>query len=370
MVATRPRLIVVIWVCVLGSLPILYWRMGWDPEAVTVDRLASERSVWNVPPPDPEPLVGDPSLPPEFQDGFKGNREVIKDLESPRVIYAVVQYPYLMDKLDQGKVPSGAEGQYRAADPKEVRRRQQEYHQAMVYTLAHPAVTQLNVLLNSTKDLGSLYYGLKHSCLEQLSNQTQESCIRLMVRKLVTYDLGHVMTYGDAFAYANQELSGFYVLLLNSDTYPIQSESHVEDGWSRLRPHHFGQHDRGVFMLSRESPACPGRPEFKLPPRPAAPCKKMAQWGSADAFVFRAPVPESVVREMKSFPTNYWGAENRAAAALKRAGYGPFLNPCTVLRLGHNHCSRVRVTGWNAPRINQGRGRSVTSRFLTQLPGD
>lgn len=366
MVATRPRLIVVVWVCLVGCLPIVYWRMERDSEPWTADRLVSEDSVWKTSP-DQQPLVEDPHLPLEFRDGFKRNRT--KHEEGPRVIYAIMQYPYLLDKLDQGKVPFGGEGKYRAADPKEVRRRQEEYHQAMMYTLAHPAITQLNVLLNSTKDLGGLYYGIKHSCLELLPNQTQASCIRLLVRKLVTYELGHVMTYGDAFAYANQELSGFYVLLLNSDTYPIHSTTE-QDGWMRVRPHHFGRNDQGVFMLSRESPACPGRPEFNLPPRPAAPCKKMAQWGSADAFVFRAPVPESVVREMKSFPTNYWGAENRAAAALKRAGYGPFLNPCTVLRLGHVHCSRVRVTGWNAPRINQGRGRSVVGRFLTQLPGD
>lgn len=371
--APPPRLVLLLWLGMASCLPVLWWRKGWlgggvslpttfqdeprgqefsnNPEFTHSVRYGEQRTV---PPPPPLPPLPVPKQP---------NKTAAVGREDRPFLHALVQYPYLGDKLRQGKVPVGV-NEHRDAHPDEVRRRQGEYHQAMFRTMTHPCVASMHVLLNQTKDLDALYRGLKEEGMK--ANLTEEECVQLIVFKLSTSVIDRQMTYGDAFSYANRRLGGQYVLLINSDTYPIAEA----EGWRRLRPWHFGAKDRTVFMLSRESPACPGRPAFKLPPHPPVPCKRMASWGSADGFVFRGPVPDSVVREMKTFPTNFWGAENRAAAAMKRAGYGPFLNPCEVLRLGHSHCSRVRVTGWNAPRINQGRGRSVVGRFLTQLPGE
>lgn len=371
--APRPKLVLVVWLFMAACLPVLWWRKGWldgvGPRKES-DDFFSEKDLSFLTRSEP---VGRDSYRSWFLESVKQSQMSTTNTKAPVMedgvkkpeafLQALLQYPYLGDKLKQGKVPVGV-GDHRKAHADEVRRRQSEYHQAMFWTLSHPVVANLHVLLNRSEDLSSLYVGLKQEGMR--AGMTEGECIRLIAFRLITHTVGHQMTYGDAFEYANRHMEGQYVLVLNSDVYPMANAN----GWRELRPHHFGQHNRTVFMLSRETPACPGRTRFGLPPHPAVPCQRMARWGSADAFVFRAPVPATVVRELISFPTNYWGAENRAAAAMKRAGFGPFLNPCEVLRMGHNHCSRVRVTGWNAPRINQGRGRSVVSRFLTQLPGD
>lgn len=81
-----------------------------------------------------------------------------------------------------------------------------------------------------------------------------------------------------------------------------------------------------------------------------------------------APVPAKVVKEMMPFPTHYWGAENRAAAALNRAGFTRLINPCNSLELWHEHCTRVRTAGTKVPRINRGAGLSKVAAYSASLP--
>ena len=269
-------------------------------------------------------------------------------------LHVVLQYSYVLDHLSLAVVPTGRAGQTRAATMPELHRRQREYDEAIRNTLSHPAVHCLHLLVNSSRDLRQV-----ERALHPVWTQDGPA---LPVGKLQLHVLEKSMTYGVALAYANQQLPGQYVVIMNSDVYPVGA------GWFDLQPKHFGPQNRTVFMLSRHAPRCPGRPAIDLPPRDPIPCTKMAGYGSADGFVFRAPVPQQVVEEMMPFPTYYWGAENRLAAALVRAKYGPLLNPCNILQLWHQHCSRVRVQGSKAPRINRGAGKSRVSRFVQQLP--
>lgn len=280
-------------------------------------------------------------------------------------LYLVMQYPWVMDKAELAVVPyrvqagRGQRGKvkHRPAQPQELERRQREYHYALARSLQHPQVAQLHLLLNRSSDLPRLLQGLGSVCGDHRAALPLRAKLRLRI-------LGQLMTYGQALDHINRHLAGRHVMLLNSDIYP------VGPGWSDLRPQHFGATNRSLFMLSRYSPPCPGYPDQNpapLGPRPARSCAWAAGVGSADAFVFRAPVPQAVVDEMLEIPTNYWGAENRAAAALHRAGYRPQLNPCRQLAVWHEHCSRVRVTGAKAPRVNRGAGKSRTAPFLESL---
>lgn len=137
-------------------------------------------------------------------------------------------------------------------------------------------------------------------------------------------------------------------------------------GWLRLQPEHFGHRNRTLFMLSRFSPACPETPTNT--PRDERSCRWASGIGSADAFLFVAPVSPKVVREMMPFPTNYWGAENRAAASLHRNGFRNLINPCQQLELWHEHCTRVRTSGTKVPRINRGAGMSKVAHYSAALP--
>lgn len=274
-------------------------------------------------------------------------------------IHVVLQYPNVMDKQDIAIIPYRVPGpqnagrgrvRHRPARPDELLRRQNEYHYALARTLLHPQVAQVHLLLNRSADLDPVLRGLGSVC------DPLDPVLRDKLRVRV---LGRLMTYGEAFSHINRYLSGRHAMLMNSDVYPVGG------GWRDLQPWHFGRNNRTFYMLSRFSPACPGRED--LGPRDVRTCPWAARVGSADAFVFRAPVPQPVVDEMMRFPTNYWGAENRAGAALYRSGFRPLYNPCRQLALWHEHCSRVRTTGAGAPRINQGSGMSRVAPYIDAL---
>ena len=177
------------------------------------------------------------------------------------------------------------------------------------------------------------------------------------------------MKYRDAFAYANWVLANHTVLITNSDVYPVGA------GWADLSPSRFGTRPKNgiVYMLSRYGPACPGHEASKedgepeLPPRKVFPCRTMANYGSADGFLFRSPVSAKATEAM-DFPTNYWGAENKVGAILRKYGRSRLLNPCQQLSLWHEHCSRVRTQGVSMPRVNQGKGAmSATARWMPAM---
>lgn len=282
----------------------------------------------------------------------------------PRVpLYALMQYPNVMDKLgvagvpyriapDQSNPRSRPRIGRRQAEYEELHRRQREYHYSLARVLWHPSVRQVHILLNRTADLDPMLRGLGQLCPKDLRG--------LPLYKLRVRALGRMMTYGQAFQHANEWLADRHVLLMNSDVYPVGS------GWLRLKPEHFGERNRTLFMISRFSPACPA--VGATGPRDERSCRWASGIGSADAFVFVAPVPDKVVKEMLRFPTNYWGAENRAAASLNRAGFRNIVNPCNVLELWHEHCTRVRTSGTKVPRINRGAGMSKTAPYSAALP--
>lgn len=321
----------------MATMPIFWWRRGW------VRLCAGGGNTRN-------PQLTEPN---NNNNNDRKSTTVKRNVKRHIYIDVILQYPYVLDKASGAMVPKGP-GKKRPATVAEVQQRQEEYHYAMRQTLQHPAFDRFHVLLNRSADLPHFETAVWRN-LTGVGNPPT----------VYTHVQGRQMTYGDAFAYANSHAGrrGRYILLLNSDVYPVGT------GWMDLRPRHFGRDNRTVFMLSRHSPRCPAAPDRGLRERPEIHCQKAAGYGSADGFLFRAPVPASVVQEMREIPTNYWGAENRAAAAMQRSGYyRRFFNPCLVLKLWHAHCSRVRISGAGAPRVNGGRGNSVTSRFITKLP--
>lgn len=323
--------LVLVWILMVALLPVVWWQLGWIGVSAPLDNTD---------------VVTPPSTSTESSDK-RASEELGPPTKFP--LELIFQYPYILDQGDQAIVPLGP-GKHRKATPGEVRARQQEYHEAMLMSLIHPAFYRVHVMLNRSQDALAFYDSV-------IVHAPPQATLRTKFRVL-----GRQMTYGDAFSYANLCCAGRYVLIINSDVYPFG------DGWDRLKTEHFGFMNRTVYMLSRYSPECPAQPTRNLKARPESTCERMAGYGSADGFLFRAPVPQRVVDEMKDFPTNYWGAENRAAAALRRVHYKQFLNPCKVLGLWHLHCTRVRVTGRDAPRINTGAANSVVAKFVPKLP--
>ena len=290
--------------------------------------------------------------------------------DAPLSVSAVLQYPNLLappagrhPDAVAGAVPGGAE---RPATTGDIEERQREYHYALARTLLHPAVGEVHLLLNDTAaDVPALLRGLAELC----------DLPAPLLEKLRVRGVGRLPTYGKLIAHANGALApGAAALVLNSDTYPVGR------GWGDLRAPHLAPRERGgevLYMLSRYTPRCPpggvgaaaprgGRDRWRGWSKPEM-CMDMGRRGSADALLFRVPTPARVAEDLRGIPTHYWGAENRAAAAFARAGYGRIYNPCNQLALWHRHCSGVRTAGPGVPRVNRGTGRSRKAKWIACL---
>lgn len=274
-------------------------------------------------------------------------------------LYVVIQFPNVLGTEATAEIPNRGRGAI-LPGPEGLRERQDEYAFAIARTLIHPAVAEVHVLINDTQPhTAGLTIGTdERLLLHDMGRFCGPAVRRAATKKLRLFDLGRPMVYADAFLYANEFLpTDSVALIMNSDVYP------VGPGWFQLGHEHFWsgpQHRRRVgFMLARYCPKCPNGLREKT-------CHEASKVGSADGFVFKVPVPDSVVKKT-NFPTNWWGAENRAGAALLGSAVGVLLNPCKQLALWHSHCSRVRSQGQRMPRVNRGAGHSAYAQWRNRL---
>ena len=134
--------------------------------------------------------------------------------------------------------------------------------------------------------------------------------------------------YSEFLEFINVELAGSLVLLSNSDILFDESLEYAV-------PHYFDSNPL-IFCLSRYNYHCPNTEchhDFCLPSL----CIK-SHGKSFDSFIFRSPVPKSLVLEA-NHPQDIIGAENRLMALFSKHNY-TVVNPCKSIITMHKHCVR------------------------------
>lgn len=158
--------------------------------------------------------------------------------------------------------------------------------------------------------------------------------------------------YADFFRYASSELRERVVILANTDV--------VFDGTLGLiAPSHFDRGDRG-FVLSVQPSPLNGLYKRRFGGECVATnrCTLGDYNGfnhggdSFDAYIFRAPLPQSLDLASVGHFMNMLGAENLAAHALERSGVS-LSNPCLFVKAFHWHCTAKTHRG--AGRVDKGR---------------
>jgi hypothetical protein len=233
------------------------------------------------------------------------------------VFHLVYQFPVLPVVLEKRNVSNQADELIKeynthvaAKNYFHRERRQWEYIDSLRRNLLNPHVATVNLLLERPTD---------KFFIEDLS--LYDPC-----GKLKLHPLHKRMHYKDAIEFANTQLKGNLTIIMNSDCY-------LGNGFDLIADK--SKFDNVVIPLSRwEGPNawCPDR-EYKH-------CLPVSTLGSADAFIFLSPLPDSINPKDYDYPQNVWGAENKLITALDRQRVR-LLNPCLVVQLIHNHCDQL-----------------------------
>ena len=227
---------------------------------------------------------------------------------------------------------------YNASD-RIIRQREKEYMRALDINLEHDHVKRIHVLTNDAEKLEQRLQNF------QLSDR----------RKLVIAERQHLKMTRDIYDYISENLVGVDVMFLNGDIY-------LGGGFDRVDPIVM-RRNKIMYALTRrvkkeescgEVDKCVGLSYYK---------------GSHDTFLFHLtePIPESALKHL-NFKFASWGVENVVMWVFQtKLGYC-LLNPCTILKTFHLHCTNLR--GTDRIRVNNinNTGRAFITKELVCVP--
>ena len=201
-----------------------------------------------------------------------------------------------------------------------IKQREQEYMSTLQINLDHDHVKRIHILSNNADKLEQRLMDF------QISNR----------RKLVIAQRKSVKMTRDIYDYISENLVGVDVMFLNGDIY-------LGDGFDRVDPIVMRK-NKIMYTLTRQvkkEESCGERDK----------CLERKYIGSHDTFLFHLtePIPESALQHLNlEFASR--GVENVVMWVFKtKLGYC-LLNPCTILKTFHLHCSKLRNT--NRIRVN------------------
>jgi len=190
--------------------------------------------------------------------------------------------------------------------------RQQEYNFCFVRNIHHPFVKKMHIFLENPDDMH--YYIL-------LAGPAHE--------KIQFIPFGSQPHYKDFIEYAQTNIStDRLICIMNGDilldpSLPAELIETYVQGLSMfgLTRHEFTNEQHTVCDLDT--------------------CNLIHNyWGSADAFIMRTPISQSIALDQINFKQNLFGAENVFQKHLKEAGYS-IKNPCYQIRIFHVHQHRA-----------------------------
>ena len=201
---------------------------------------------------------------------------------------------------------------YEASDQATIRQREQEYMKALQINLDHDHVKRIHIL---TTDADKLEQQLNDF---EISNKSKVVIAKRKSVKMTRY----------IYDYISENLVGVDVMVLNGDIYLGGGFEHVDPIVMRK--------NKIMYTLTRQV-----KKEENCGERDK--CRERGYIGSHDTFLFHLtePIPESALQHL-DFEFASWGVENVLMWVFKtQLGYC-LLNPCSILKTFHLHCSQLR----------------------------
>lgn len=238
-------------------------------------------------------------------------------------------------------------------------RRQEEYLHCLWQHIHQPGVENVHLLVEGAQALYHLRYQLHHrrnEAGEPLFSAAQRQKLIPVLRQP-----SPPSTYAMLFDYGNRVLPGKAVMLCNADVYlssthcPPHSSHPVDDLVALLdHPARGSAAPIGIALTRYE--VDPGKKDARsggTPPtdRPAIESAASINYaavaplineyrGSHDAFIYRSPVPHSLINAVHH-PQNSYQGENIVLHEFQQHGY-VMVNPSRTIRLVHQHHADVR----------------------------
>ncbi|XP_032241499.2 uncharacterized protein LOC5515775 isoform X2 [Nematostella vectensis] len=215
-------------------------------------------------------------------------------------------------KLHQGYLHVIIQFPVLSAHDSRMRDRQAEYMDTLEKNLLHELVREVHILCESSREV---------SFINNLQFPNTHKLV-LAVNK-------RRMRYSDAFRYASTRLIGKTSIIINADCY-------IGQGFEKLGT--WPRSQRIVYALTRHETAdniraCKTK-DFCGP--------NSTYIGSHDAFVLLPIRPLSATfLDAIDYRPDIAGAENVVIRALRKDGF-VVRNPCKILFIYHNHCSKAR----------------------------
>ena len=212
--------------------------------------------------------------------------------------------------------------------------REKEILLVLQRNLQHPLIKRIH-LLSENSTLARNYFKGKN-----LSN----------FEKLVIYHNNRSASYRDVIQYISNNLLNQTVVFTNEDIY-------LGDGFDKVNVANMRK-QKILYSLTRYK-----APEEWYDNTTYNGCGK-SYVGSHDTFLMHLTkkVPEAALKELE-YQMGNWGSENRLMWTFQKYMNFCLLNPCTILKTYHKHCSRLRYEG----RTQVNGGKSAFTGFTTRL---
>ncbi|CAH1777426.1 unnamed protein product, partial [Owenia fusiformis] len=217
--------------------------------------------------------------------------------------------------------------------------RQMEFVQTLSSNIKHPCVERIHLLVENV-DVEEYIKTLdtKHFLVSDVDT---------MVR---FYKLSNFPTYRDYAQYVNENLMFKNIAIMNADI-------SLGDGFNRIKDR-FLVERRVAYSLTRHSSLftkCPSNPNF---------CRQKYT-GSHDVHIFYMDTPfDKWSLHFLTYPINRLGAENLFMHVVAKRLNKTVLNPCSILKTHHNHCSGLRAADstTDKKRINWGKNYTYSTK--------
>jgi hypothetical protein len=197
--------------------------------------------------------------------------------------------------------------------------RQEEYKVSLRKNLAHPFVQHIHLLTTNSTDTQVRF-------MEFTNNS-----------KLVIYEVERLNNTRNVFEYVSRNLLGKDAMIVNADIY-------LAAGFDKIDAAVMDQQNI-MYAISRH--LAPERDvtcgKEKKDYRSRDMCQDYKFVGSHDAFLFRLhkPLTEEFLQHM-DFPYPNPGMEGRMMWSFMNVLKYCVLNPCSILKIFHYHCSHLR----------------------------
>ncbi len=225
----------------------------------------------------------------------------------------------------------------------------------------NPNASEQKILDREAEYMTALQRNLNYSLVARVhiltatSNVTEKRLLDFDLpyrHKIVVAQVPSADYMRDVFDYISQNLVGQDVMYINGDIYLTGGFDKIDA--QAMRQRHV------IYGLTRR-----GKQEAKCKMQDYCGVDIKHNIGSHDAFLFHLtePIPEDALKDL-DYPLGSWGSENVLLWVFQRKLKFCVLNPCTILKVYHLHCSNVRKGG--KIRVNVG-GKSVVAPFTNRL---